>query len=136
MFFCDIILIMENEDVTGKFYDICEGDEEVVFRIYGRNEEELATFRCMSKFKNVGVKMIWLFAGALSPLYLLVLLFEVMIVALFVLLMTLAIVSGTEIYLVIAMGFVFSFVFTVGIGRLIRVIDPKISSDDLAKSRC
>ncbi len=126
---------MKSNDISGKFYDIYEQEDKLIFRIYGRKKKEFATFEVISKFRNVGVKVMWLIAGVLSPLYLLVLFLEAMIVALFLFLMAVAIVSGTDLYLVIGMGFVFSFVFTVGIGRMVRVMDPKISMQKAEKRK-
>ncbi|PIR38504.1 MAG: hypothetical protein COV35_06980 [Alphaproteobacteria bacterium CG11_big_fil_rev_8_21_14_0_20_39_49] len=126
---------MKSNEVAGKFYDIYEKDDKLVFRIYGKRKEVLTTFKLFSKFKNRGVRLIWLIAGILSPFYLLVLLLEALIVAIFLFFMTVAIFSGADIYLVITLAFVFSFVFTAGIGRLIGVIDPNIAGKKQEKRK-
>ena len=125
--------ILVKYDDKGKFYDIEEVDDRLVLRIYGKEKNVFATYNLFSKFNRFGVKVIWILGGMLSPFYFMLVLFEALIISLFVLLLLLAIVSGTSVYKIMLMAFVFSFVYTCGIGRLIRLIDPQKNCKNKAK---
>ena len=120
---------MKEIEENGKFYDIYENDNKLSFRIYGSKKEVLASFDLLARVNKKGMKLIWLVGGLLSPFYFMIVFFEALVISSFVFFLTVAITSGANVFHVMSMALVFSFVYTVGIGRLIRLVDPKFKSD-------
>ncbi|PIR39812.1 MAG: hypothetical protein COV35_00505 [Alphaproteobacteria bacterium CG11_big_fil_rev_8_21_14_0_20_39_49] len=118
---------MKKDDIKGKFYEVKEVDDKLVFRIYGKKNNVLTTFKILSTIKSFGIKVIWLVAGFLSPFYCLIILLDALILFVLSFFVIVSIIIGTNIFVVMLLGFVLSFVYTFAIGCCFKLVNPELN---------
>ena len=116
---------MKKEEDSGRFYEITEVGDELVFQIYGKNLETLATFRFFSTFKRTGIKLVWLLALLFSPFYIFILIFDALILAVFSFFIIIAILYGTNILTIIVISLSLTFVYTFAVGCFFKLLDSR-----------
>ena len=124
---------MKDEKINGTFYDIYEVDDKLVFRIYGKKNKVISTFKVVSTFQNVGVKVAWLVACLLSPFYFMLIILDALIIGIFLFFTVVAVLSGVNIFFVLLTSICLVFVYAFGVGRLVHLLDPKF--DQLSQKK-
>lgn len=124
---------MEKEENIGKFYEITEVGDELVFEIYGKKLEKVATLRFLSKFKQTRVKLAWLFALLFSPFYIFILIFDVLVLSVFAFFIIIAVLYGTNMMTIIVMSITFTFVYTFAIGCFFKLFHSRFKIKDSKK---
>ena len=115
----------KKEEESGRFYEITEVGDQIVFQIYGKNLETLATLRIFSTFKRTGIKLIWLLALLFSPFYALVLIFDALILAVFSFFIIVAVLYGANIITIIVLSLTLTFVYTFAVGCFFNLLDSR-----------
>ncbi len=118
---------MKKEKIKGIFYEVNEVDDKLVFRVYGKKGQVFADYKILSNLKGMGIKVIWLIAGFLSPFYFLIILLDALILFVFAFFVIISILSGANIFLVMLLSLVLSFVYTFAIGCCFHLLNPRFN---------